>query len=98
MVSRMQALLQSQRLHLPRTVEAGALAKELTDYRIDVSDAGHASVSARNGSHDDMVIAYGLSCGVQRTSAEARSRSYLDDREPSPEERRRQRGRWEQRR
>lgn len=93
MVSRMQVLLQSQRLHLPRTVEAGTLARELIDYRIDVSDAGHASFNARSGSHDDLVIALGLSCGVDRHPGAAVSTSYVD-REPTPEDRLAERSRW----
>lgn len=97
MVSRMQVLLQSGRLHLPRTVEAGILAKELMDYRIDVSDRGHASFNAKSGAHDDLVIALGLACGIERTSGRATSRNYLDP-EPGPEERMRERGRWERER
>lgn len=78
LVSRMQVLLQSQRLHLPRTVEAAALARELMDYRIDVSDAGHASFNAKAGAHDDLVIALGLSCGIERNAGRASSRSYIN--------------------
>lgn len=79
MVSRMQVLLQSQRLHLPRTVEAATLAKELTDYRVNVSDRGHASFDAKSGAHDDLVIALGLSCGIERSAARATSRNYIRD-------------------
>ncbi len=53
MVSRMQVLLQSKRLHLPLTVEAGVLAKKWMDYEITVCDRAHASFSAMSGSHDD---------------------------------------------
>ena len=93
MVSRMQVLLQSQRLHLPRSVEAGVLTRELMDYRIDVSDDGHASFNAKSGTHDDLVIALGLSCGVERSVGQATSRSYIDQ-VPSREERLQGAGRW----
>lgn len=36
LVSRLQMLLQSSRVHLPRTAEAEALATELLDYQIRV--------------------------------------------------------------
>lgn len=68
-----------QRLHLPRTVEAGTLARELMDYEIKVNDHANASFNAKSGSHDDLVIALGLSCGVNRTAGRASSRSYLDN-------------------
>jgi len=51
LVSRMQVLLQGQRLHLPRTVEAGVLVKELKDYRISVNDRAHASYPALAAFH-----------------------------------------------
>lgn len=65
LVSRLQVLLQSGQLHLPDTEEARTLARELQDYRITVSDAGHASFNARSGQHDDLVISLGLSAGYE---------------------------------
>lgn len=38
LVSRLQALLQGGRVHLPQTTEARALAEELLDYEIRVSE------------------------------------------------------------
>lgn len=78
MVGRLQVLLQGGRLHLPRTVEAGILARELMDYEISVSDTAHASFNAKSGSHDDLVIALGLTCGIDRTAAKVTSRSYVE--------------------
>lgn len=86
MVSRLQVLLQSRRLHLPATGEAVALMKELQDYEINVSDRGHASFNAKSGKHDDLVIALGLSCGIERSMATATSRNYLAPREESLED------------
>lgn len=85
MVSQMQVLLQGQRLHLPRTVEAGILATELMDYEITVNDHANASFNAKSGSHDDLVIALGLSCGIERSAGRASSRRYTD-RVPTHEE------------
>lgn len=65
MVARLQTLLQAGRLHLPDTAEAAILARELQDYRIDISNSGHASFNARSGQHDDLVVALGLSVGYE---------------------------------
>lgn len=47
-VGRMHILLQSSRLYLPGAVEAGIMAEELQDFRIDVSDRGHISFNAKS--------------------------------------------------
>ena len=61
LVSRLQALLQSGRLHLARTSEAAALAQELLDYEIRVEANANDTYGAfRVGSHDDLVTALGL--------------------------------------
>jgi hypothetical protein len=61
LVSRMQALLQGERLHLPDTPEARALAEELLDYEIRVDhDANERYGAFRVGTHDDLVTALGL--------------------------------------
>jgi len=61
LVSRLQALLQTGRLHLPRTPEAEALAVELLDYEIRVdSDANDRYGAFKVGTHDDLVTALGL--------------------------------------
>jgi hypothetical protein len=62
MVSRLQALLQTGRIHLPKTPVAKELARELLDYEIKVSDNANEKMGAfRVGSHDDLVTALGLS-------------------------------------
>ncbi len=96
MVGRMQVLLQGKRLHLPTSPEATVLVKELMVYEISVSDTAHVSFNAKSGKHDDLVIALGLSCGIERSAARATSRSYLH-REPTREEVFRQRDRVRQR-
>jgi hypothetical protein len=68
LVSRMQALLQSELLHLPRTSEAEVLAEELLDYEIRVSEDANDKYGAfRVGTHDDLVTALGLA--VQKDPA-----------------------------
>jgi hypothetical protein len=78
LVSRMQALLQSGLLHLPRTAEAEALGKELLDYEIRVTeDANDRYGAFRVGTHDDLVTALGLATQEDRGGGEA-STSYID--------------------
>jgi hypothetical protein len=60
MVSRLQALLQNGRLHLPRTPEAETLTEELQNFEIRVSeDANDRYGAFKVGTHDDLVTALG---------------------------------------
>jgi len=66
LVSRLQALLQSRRIHLPRTDEAEALAHELLDYEIRVDQDSNDRYGAfRVGTHDDLVTALGLAVQIE---------------------------------
>jgi hypothetical protein len=61
LVARLQTLLQTGQLHLPRTAEAEQLAEDLLEFEIRVSE----EVSDRPrafpvGRHDDLVTALGL--------------------------------------
>lgn len=61
LVSRLQALLQTERIHLPDTPEARQLAKELLDYEIRIEENANDKYGAfKVGTHDDMVTALGL--------------------------------------
>jgi hypothetical protein len=61
MASRLQVLLGSGRLHLPRTPEAGALTEELLSFELRVDQSGHERSGAfKVGTHDDLVTALGL--------------------------------------
>jgi hypothetical protein len=61
LVARLQALLQTAVLHLPRTPDAEDLARELLDYEIRVTeDANDRYGAFRVGTHDDLVTALGL--------------------------------------
>jgi hypothetical protein len=65
LVSRLQALLQTGRIHLPRSTEAEALAAELLDYEIRVDEDGNDKYGAfKVGTHDDLVTALGLAVQV----------------------------------
>jgi hypothetical protein len=65
LVSRLQSLLQTGRVHLPRTPEAEVLARELQDYEIRVDENAHDRYGAfRVGTHDDLVTALGLAVQV----------------------------------
>ncbi len=73
LVSRLQALIQSQRIVLPETDEARALAEELAVYEIRVSEDSSASFGAfKTGTHDDLVTALGLGCLFDRERLERR--------------------------
>jgi hypothetical protein len=70
LVSRLQALLQTARILLPRTMEARVLGQELMDYEIRVDqDANDRYGAFAVGSHDDLVTALGLA--VQEPAAVA---------------------------
>ena len=61
LVSRLQTLLQTARVHLPRTAEAEVLAAELLTYEIKVSENGADTYGAfKVGTHDDLATALGL--------------------------------------
>lgn len=61
LVSRLQALLQTDRLILPITAESQALARELKEYEIKVDvDANDKYGAFKTGAHDDLVTALGL--------------------------------------
>jgi hypothetical protein len=65
LVSRLQALLQTGRLHLPRTREAEQTGRELLNYEIKVDqDANDKYGAFRVGTHDDLVTALGLAVQV----------------------------------
>jgi hypothetical protein len=61
LVSRLQLLLQTGRIHLPKTPQTEILATELLDYEIRVeSDANERYGAFSVGTQDDLVTALGL--------------------------------------
>jgi hypothetical protein len=63
LVSTLQALLEQRLVALPETPEGRQLAQELQDFEIRVNEnANLVSGAFRTGTHDDLVVALGLSC------------------------------------
>jgi hypothetical protein len=61
LVGRLQMLLQTGRIHLPKTQQTEILARELLDYEIRVeTDANNRYGAFPVGKHDDLVMAHGL--------------------------------------
>lgn len=61
LVTRLQTLLQTGQLHLPRTPEAEALATDLLEFQIEVrEDANERYGAFRVGARDELVTALGL--------------------------------------
>ena len=64
LVGALQVLLQTGRLKIAQRLPlAATFTKELNDFRVKISDAGHDSYGAwREGQHDDLVLAVALAC------------------------------------
>src|SRR5215468_5074412 len=61
LVSRLQALLHQGRLKIHRELaEAETLVRELQDFRVEFTAAGHLTFNARSGKHDDLVLALAI--------------------------------------
>ena len=61
LVSQLQVLLQTARLHLPRSSQAEELAQDLLDYQVQVHEKANDTYGAfKVGRHDDLVTALGL--------------------------------------
>jgi hypothetical protein len=61
LVSRLQALLQQGRLKILRELdEAETLVRELQDFQVEHTAAGHLTFNARSGKHDDLVLALAI--------------------------------------
>lgn len=61
LVSRLQLLLQTDRLHMPKTAQTELLAKELRNYQIEVDENANDRYGAfKVGSTDELVTALGM--------------------------------------
>ena len=61
LVSKLQALLHSGDLRIAASLpDAAVLARELQDFRVRFTDNGNATFNAREGAHDDLVLALAL--------------------------------------
>lgn len=62
LVSRLQALLQSNHVHAKPTKEVLQMLEELKTYEIKVSDEGKDTYGGKIGHHDDLATSLGLAC------------------------------------
>jgi hypothetical protein len=73
-----QVLLQNERLKIAQGLpESSTLVKELLNYRVKIDPTtAHDSYNAREGAHDDLVLAVALACwlGEETGGAEPRAR------------------------
>lgn len=61
LVSKLQALLHSGELKIAAGLpDAAVLARELQDFRVRFTESGNATFNAREGAHDDLVLALAL--------------------------------------
>jgi hypothetical protein len=82
LISHVQALLHAGHLKIRQDLpEADNLVRELQDFRVNYSASGFMSFNARDGKHDDLVLALAVAvwCALrQRTGSESWD-EYLDD-------------------
>lgn len=71
LVSKLQALLHAGQLRIAASLpDAAELTRELQDFRVRFTDAGNATFNAREGAHDDLVLALALAVfGLSRPEA-----------------------------
>ena len=76
LVSRLRAVIGTDRLELPDTDEARALLAELGDFEQNLSDQGTPTFNARPGSHDDLLCATSLAVLLNEAAFECGSVRY----------------------
>jgi hypothetical protein len=63
LISRLQALLHQGLLKIQRSLpEAEVLVRELQDFRVQYTATGNLTFNAREGKHDDLVLALAVAC------------------------------------
>jgi len=63
LISRVQALLHQGQLRIKRSLpEAEVLVRELQDFRVEYTASGNITFNARQGRHDDLVLALAIAC------------------------------------
>ena len=61
LVSKLQALLHAGELSIAASLpDAPVLLRELQDFRVRFTESGNATFNAREGAHDDLVLALAL--------------------------------------
>lgn len=72
LISGLQAKLHEGRLRIQKDLpEAATLVRELQEFRVRFTEAGHMAFGAREGKHDDLVLA--LAIAVWRATKEIRA-------------------------
>ena len=63
LISRLQVLLHGGQLKIQKDLpEVKTLVGELMDFRVQYTAAGHLTFNAREGKHDDLVLALAIAC------------------------------------
>jgi hypothetical protein len=84
LVGSIRSALESQRIKVPPELEhADTLKRELADFRVKVTEAGHETFSAREGAHDDLVLAVSLPIWL---ASQRWTEMYVDPERPGPHE------------
>lgn len=79
LVSALQALLHEGRLHIQKELpEAAELVRELQDFRVKYTESGHLTFGAREGRHDDMVLALAIAVWRARVHITQARTFYMD--------------------
>jgi hypothetical protein len=79
LVSRLQALLHDQRLHIHKDIpDATALVGELQNFRAEYSDSGYIRFNARSGKHDDLVLALAIALWRSNGDGEATFNNWIE--------------------
>jgi hypothetical protein len=79
LVSALQALLHEGRLHIQKELpEAAELVRELQDFRVKYTEGGHLTFSAREGRHDDLVLALAIAVWRARVQITQTRTVYID--------------------
>jgi hypothetical protein len=78
LISRLQAALHSGELKIAAKLpEAAAFTRELQEFRVSWTDTGHVQFGARQGAHDDLVLAAALAVyGATRSAGSASVTSF----------------------
>jgi len=79
LVSRLQALLHDERLHIHKDIpDAAALVSELQNFRAEYSDIGYIRFNARSGKHDDLVLALAIALWRAHGDGEASFANWIE--------------------
>jgi hypothetical protein len=84
LISHVQSLLHAGKLKIRKDLpEADTLIRELQDFRVNYSNAGFMSFSAREGKHDDLVLALAIAiwCALREKTGTEEWADFLERRD-----------------